>query len=174
MNFIRKHFLKFFLLMIAVVFSLAGCGPSPQERTIHLACQALKAQDWEAFSKLTITEADFLIAENLRSGRGAESQFARNSLRPEQLQLLKEQFDQAIRGGDYCLDFSRCQYVFPTLNRTSTRTTFSGEIVPVEEYILIIEMDGPERSAPGLGPNFLLVPWEDGYRIQALKFPHRS
>ncbi len=158
------------MLTGSLALLLSGCGPSPQEKTIHLACQALKAQDWEAFSALTITEADFLMAESQIDELDAEQSFAGSSLRPGQIQQLREQFDQAVRGCDHCLDFSRCRYVFPTLSRTSTISTLSGESISVQEFILSIEMDGPEKSAPGMGPLFMLVPWENEYRIQALRF----
>lgn len=161
------------LLLVAAAF-FSGCGPSPSEKTIHLACQALKAQDWEAYSRLTITEADFMMVENNISESEADQSFAGSSLRPKQRQHLREQYEQAIQGCDGCLDFSRCLYVFPTLSATSTITTLGGDDVILEEYILTIEMDGPETSAPGLGPYFILVPWEDEVRILSLRFPRRN
>ena len=166
--------LKTRILALIALVSLPGCGPSPQEQTIGLACQALKTQDWEAFAELTVTEADFLMRENQIDENGADHSFAGGDLRPSQQQLLREQFDQAVRGGDRCLDFSRCQYVFPALIRTSTLTTLSDGEIRLEEYIITIEMDGPEKSAPGLGPSFVLARWEDEYRILALRFPRRN
>lgn len=166
--------LRFGMLAAVAVAALSGCGASPQERVIHEACQALKAQDWEAYVDLTVTEADYLMRENEIAENEADVSFAGSSLRPEQRQLLKEQFDLAIRGGDRILDFSRCQFVFPTLERKGTLSTLSGEKVPTEEYILTIEMDGGEKSKPGLGPYFLLAEWGNEYRILALRYPRQS
>ena len=161
-------------LAAAALVVLSGCGSSPQEQVIHQACQALKADDWDAYSQLTVTEADFLIRENRIAENEVDQSFAGGHLRPQQRQLLKEQFNRAVRGDELCLDFSRCQFVFPNLNGTSVFATLSGKKIQLEEYILTIEMDGPEKSAPGLGPYFILAPWEGGYRILALRFPRKS
>jgi hypothetical protein len=162
------------ILAAVVLTALSGCGNSPQERVIHDACQALKAEDWETYLDLTVTEADFLMRENKIVEAEAELSFAGSSLRPEQRQLLKDQFNMAVQGGNRILDFRRCQFVFPILDRTATLTTLSGEEVHTEEYILTIEMDGAEKSRPGLGPHFILARWEGEYRILALKFPRQS
>jgi hypothetical protein len=150
---------------------LAGCGASPQERLIHDACQALKAQDWEAYADLTITEADYLMRQNRIDENEADHSFAGESLRPRQRELLRQQYDRAVQGGPRQLDFGRCQFVFPDLERKRTMKTLSGEEIAIEEYVVAIEMDGPERSAPGLGPIFVLAAWNDGYRIIGLRFP---
>ncbi len=157
-------------LPLACCCLLAGCGASPQEKLIHDACQALKAQDWEAYSHLTITEADYLMRQNRIAETEAENSFAGETMRPRQRGLLREQFDRAVRGGPRQLDFGRCQFVFPTLERRRKMRTLSGEEVPLEEYVVAIEMDGPQRSAPGLGPIFVLAEWEDGFRIIGLRF----
>lgn len=158
------------LLLVLLSVGLTGCGPTPQEKLIHDACLALKAQDWDAYFDLTITEADYLLRQNRIDAPGGQGTFAGESLRPEQLAELRAQYDRAVWGGPGQLDFSRCRYVFPTLEREQVRTTLSGERYQVQEYRVEIEMDGPERSAPGLDPVFVLARWDDGYRILALRF----
>ena len=74
--------------ILAALVALAGCGNSPQETVIHEACLALKAQDWEAYLELTVTEADFLLRENDIDEIEAGESFAGSSLRPEQRRAL--------------------------------------------------------------------------------------
>lgn len=158
------------LLVLLLPVGLAGCGPTAEERLLHNACLALKAQDWDAYSRLTITEADYLLRQNRLDGPEAEGTFAEDSLRPGQIALLRSQYDRAVRGGPGQLDFSRCRYVYPELSRERVLETLSGEAVEVQEYRVEIEMDGPKRSAPGLGPVFVLARWEKGWRILALRY----
>ena len=157
-----------------MVLLLAGCSNSPQENVIREAYLALKADDWDSFRSLTVTNADLLDRQSRFETTSAADSFVGGDLRPREIQALRDQFERAVNGCIDCLDFESCLFVRLEPPIEGVVTTLSGEEIPSLEYPVRCEMEGPEVSPPGLAPTFLLVPWEGEYRILALKFEPRG
>jgi hypothetical protein len=161
-----------------VLFAAGGCTsrPDTEERLLEKAFEAIQEKDWEAYNKLTVTYADFLL-KSQKTGRFEERlTYARNVLRPEEQQSQREQFDRAAAGGEGQIDFQRSRFVATGSVILESRMELldENETVPFKIYSLKVRVGGNESDTRLLSPHFTAVPWEAEYRLMRLEFPREG
>jgi hypothetical protein len=168
------------LVLISFVF-VAACGPvlpgksgprersSPEEELLDAAFIALKKKDWNAFSELTVTTADFDIQTLKQSPLMERQSYAGGVLRPEERLRIKEQFEIAAGGGEGMIDFESAEFV--SVGKAIDRgmvESIGGELIPFTSYSIKIEVDGETVDTRDLRPVFIVVKWQGRPRILAL------
>lgn len=158
-----------------VLFVVGGCASrsGTEERLLDQAFEAIQDKDWEAYNKLTITYADFLL-KSQKTGRFEERMtYAGTVLKPEEQQSQREQFDRAAAGGEGQVDFQSSTFIAPGSVILESRMELleEGETVPFKIYSLKVRLDGNKTDTRQLSPHFTVVPWEGEYRLMRLEFP---
>jgi hypothetical protein len=167
----------FVILSAFIVVSVGTIGctsrPTTEEALLEQAFDAIKENDWEAYQKLTITYADFLLKAHKTSRVEEQMSYAGDVLKPEELQSQREQFDRAVAGGKGQIDFRRTEFLGagPVFLESMMELLTAEEKVPFKIYALKIAEGGMQRETRDLFPRFTVVPWEGEYRIMRLEFP---
>jgi hypothetical protein len=162
------------LLTIGTLFS--GCSKRPpDEALIKEAFYALKEKDWEAYSRLTITTADFALKEK-KIGIFQESQsYTGGVFKPQEIERQKLSFEKAITGGEKIINFNQAEFVSLGLVKESGNIpTLTGEDIPVTAYSIKIRDGNVEVDTKDLDPIFILTKWGNQYRILKLGFREAS
>ncbi|MEX1275001.1 MAG: hypothetical protein WEE20_03665 [Bacteroidota bacterium] len=161
-----------------MLFVVGGCAsrPDTEERLLDKAFEAIQEKDWETYSKLTVTYADFLL-KSQKTGRFEERlTYAGNVLKPEERQSQREQFDRAAAGGEGQIDFQRSRFVATGSVILESRMELLDEndTVPFKIYSVKVRLNGNESDTRLLSPHFTVVPWEAEYRLMRLEFPREE
>ncbi|MFC1848719.1 hypothetical protein ACFL27_00800 [candidate division CSSED10-310 bacterium] len=144
---------------------------SPQEELIRKAVAAIKINDWEAYAKLTITSADFIMKASKISPFKAKQSYAGSVLKPEAQAKLQAQFRKAVRGGPGICNFKQGE--FHTITGPVSRGNFplpDGGYVPFTAYQVTLKIKGQVHEDASLDPTFIIVQWGSQYRIFDLLF----
>ncbi len=159
--------------IVSVVMASCSSRPTTEEALLEQAFDAIKENDWEAYQKLTITYADFLLKAQKTSRAEEQMSYAGGVLKPEELQSQREQFDRAVAGGEGQIDFRRTEFIGagPVFLESTMELLTAEEKVPFKIYALKIAEGGMQRETRDLFPRFTVVPWEGEYRVMRLEFP---
>jgi len=158
---------------LASVLVLGACErqdpTASAEGVVEAAYAAIKANDWDAYSKLTVTSADFILKEN-----NAQSQFKQKSsyvgsqLKPEEQRRQKQEFQRAVAGGEGQIDFQTHKFEKAHLAAQGNEELLNGSTIPVSAYLVAAEgQSAPSQEPPG----FVVVPWGSFYKVLRLTFP---
>ena len=159
---------------------MLGCGSKnpqsgaskEQERLLEKASAAIKANDWAAYSRLTITPADLSMAREGVTGLKQRQTYQGSVLKPEQEKAQKEQFEKAVAGGEGLIDFRNAKYVSAGgIAGTGSLELLTGGDVPFTSFYLRIKVSGETKDTKDLAPLFVVVDYKGTPRILALAFP---
>lgn len=159
------------IAVIALISVTSGCSKPPTsspEALVTAAFEALHKNDWEAYSALTITSADFILKENKQTRFKERGTFVGDKLKPEEKEQQRQQFQKAGTGGANVIDFRQTKLDRPVLVASRQQETMIGSVIPVSLYGLMLKDSGGKLSP--LDPGFVVVQWRDGYRLLALRF----
>jgi hypothetical protein len=158
--------------LIALASLPAGCSRPPPtsspEAVVAAAFDALHDSDWDAYSALTITTADFILKEQKLTGFKQKGTYVGDKLKPEEKNRQREQFQKAGSGGPNTIDFREAKLDRPILVASAQQELMSGSVVPVALYGLALKDAGSQASQ--LDPGFVVVQWSGGYRLLGLRF----
>jgi hypothetical protein len=151
-----------------------GARNDTDEQLLASCFAAIKANDWKAYSRLTLTPADILeqvSGSRPRSPFKGRQGYVGSVLRPEQMKVHEEAFRRAVRGGKGQIDFARSKVVGPgTLLGTQNPWQRMGASFPYRTYSLRVETGGRTVDTKELRPLFTVVTWEDKQRLIDLVF----
>jgi hypothetical protein len=150
----------------------AGCRSDPREELLREVFAALGDRDARRFQARATTLADFDLEAQGVSPFKAGMTYAGSVLRPEEESAQRAQFEQALRGGPGCIDFSRDRFAgLGTLLAEGTQETLGGTLVPYQVYSVRIRRGGEEIDARDLHPRFAITPRSGGFRMLGLVLP---
>ena len=159
-----------------VSFALASvcCGTrpsSPEEELIRDAFNAIKKNDWKAYSKLTITTADFMLKEHEAGPFEEKQSYAGSILKPEEIERQRLEFDRAVAAGKGIIDFRKAQFVsLGATKETTSEELLTGSTISTTTHSVRIRLDGKETDSRELDPLFVTVKWGDEPRLLRLRF----
>jgi hypothetical protein len=161
------------LLGLALAVTVAGCQrldpTASPEAVVEAAYAAIKAGDWEAYSDLTVTSADFILKEQgMQSKLKGQGSFAGAVLKPEEQQAQREQFERALAGGEGLIDFKLREFGRAHLAARGFEETLSGSEIPISAYL--VSVAGETRPTQD-GPSFVVAQWGSFYKVLRLTFP---
>lgn len=160
-------------LLACALAAISACSShaptSSPEAVVEAAFTAIKHGDWEAYAKLTVTSADFILKEQNASSPFKQKQgYAGSVLKPEEIARQKKDFYRAAMGAEGTLDFRNGKFGKAVLAGSGTQETLSGGQIPVTAYL--VALDGQSAPSPA-GPGFVIVKWNVGYKLLGLSFP---
>ncbi|MCP5053797.1 MAG: hypothetical protein GY940_41910 [bacterium] len=141
------------------------------EELLKEAFDAIKAGDWNAYSSLTITSADFVLRASGISKFQEKQSYVGSSVKPTEIKRQAEQFHYASKGEEDCILFHKDSFVSTgRLMLTGTHKTLNNVNIPFQSFTIKV------KSAEGeiidnLYPQVVVVKWGDYYRILKLLFP---
>lgn len=160
------------LMCILLVFALGACAsrPASEERLLEQAFDAIKNDDWDTYSSLTITYADFLLKAQNINAFNEKNSYAGGVLKPEQLRQQQEEFQLAVKGGPAFLDFRNSDFVSPgSVAHSGSLEALDGPDIQYKIYSVQAKTAGGPSSSSY--PRFMVVPWNKEFRIMKLEFP---
>jgi hypothetical protein len=138
---------------------------------IKEAFTAIKKNDWAAYSRLTVTAADFMLRENKIGPFEEKQSYAGSVLKPEEIQSQRAQFESAVEGGDGLIDFRNAEFVaLGSIVEKGDHPLLTGGSVPFVAYSVRINVDGKEFDSRELSPRFVVVKWGHKPRLLRLLF----
>ncbi|MCC7527127.1 MAG: hypothetical protein IT342_01320 [Candidatus Melainabacteria bacterium] len=152
---------------------LCGCAStqSPDEELARKVFDSIKNNDADAFSKLTITRADFELSRDKVSPMKAHLTYAGGTLRPEQRRAQILQFEKAQeKGNDAVIDFKHSEFVGIEDFGSSLEPLLGGGEIPVRPRKFKIRRDGKEVDSSQMEPLLLLTDWKGKPRCLGLIF----
>ena len=158
--------------IFAVISSLPSCNLNPgakQDTLIRFAFEAIKRNDWNAYSKLTLNLAEVMLAEQKISRFEAKLSYTGQVLAPENTSKLRTQFGAAVQGGDGLIDFKKEKFKAIKLIASEPLELLTGSSIPVEHFSVIT--DQTAGTAEPRFPVFVLSKWKGEFRIVDLMFP---
>jgi hypothetical protein len=164
------------LLLGFSILEIFTCGcsrsNSSEESLLENVFNALKDEDWEAFQKLTITYADFLLREQKINVFMEKQSYAGGVLKPEEMNKQRKQFEQTIRDKKNQINFKNTSFssLGSLINETSLEL-FSDENIFTKTYSLRIQINDQIIDSKNLFPTFTIVRWYEEYRLLNLNFP---
>ena len=171
------------LIALAAVLMLSACslpgssGPgggkakrSAEEKLLAEAFSALKAKDWEAFSALTVTTADYDMKEMNTPPLLERQTFSGGVMKPEQQMQIRDQFtavvDEEVEG---TIQFDKAEFVSKgKVVMQGAVESLSGQMIPYRVYSIRIEVDGETIDTRDMSPRFVIVKFNGRPRILAL------
>lgn len=161
------------LTAICAVLLAAGCerrdSTATPEGVVRAAYQAIKANDWDAYEKLTVTTADFILKEyNAQSPVKQQSSYVGSQLKPEEQKRQREEFVRAAAGGAGQLDFRNGAFGMAHLAASGDEQLLNGSVIPVAAYLVALEGQAAPSEEP---PGFVVVKWGSFYKILRLTYP---
>lgn len=150
----------------------AGQAPAPGGERAELlreAFEAIAANDYDAFRRLTITSADIgMSGAKIGPGRGS---YSAGSLKPEQEKRQREQFGRAVAGGSGQIDFRGSRFVGAgTLVSSGAEPALPQGSYAFDVFSLVVEKDGAAIDTRQLVPRFKVVKWRGEWRLMRLVF----
>ncbi len=168
------------VLMLVLTIQLGGCeststsGKDGYKALLKQAFQAIKQNDWDKYSKLTITEADFDLKQNKVSPFKQKQSYVGSVLKPEQQQQQRQDFQRAITGGEGIIPFATAEYVsVGSVVSSGTAESLAGAAIPYTVYSLKVKSGGSEFDSQNLEPLFVVTQWQGEYRLLNLYFKPR-
>ncbi|MBI3005603.1 MAG: hypothetical protein HYY49_09345 [Ignavibacteriales bacterium] len=165
---IRPKITNFIVLFV----SLTACTnkPTSEEKLLEQAFDAIKSDDWEAYSALTITYADFLMKAQHINAFNEKNSYAGGVLKPEQRKQQEQEFRATVKGGPGIIDFKNSSFVSSgRIVHSGSLEAFEGPDIPYRIFGIVAESAG--GSAVPEYPRFMVVPWNEEFRIMKLEFP---
>jgi hypothetical protein len=154
-------------LCLAGIFACSLEPLPPEERLVEQAFKAIRDNDWQEYSKMTITTADIMLRNSRISPIEERQSYLGTSLRPQQRALQQEQFRRAVRGGP--IDFRNAKFVSVGADeRHFVYELLLGGAIPVSSYSLRVEIEGQEIESEE--PRIIVVKWNGQPRILGLSF----
>lgn len=164
------------VLLLLLAFCLTGCpgssSPLKQRETLlRQTFQAMKQNDWQNYSKLTITTADYDLKQSSVSPAKAKQSYAGGVAKPRMQEQQKADFQEAVTGGEGIIDFRNAQFVsIGSALDQGTISSLNGVQIPYTTYSLMLKIAGQEIDSKALKPVFTVVEWQDEHRLLNLQF----
>ena len=154
------------------LLAVAHVPISSEEGLLENVFNALKDEDWEAFQKLTITYADFLLRKQKINAFMEQQSYAGGVLKPEEMNKQRKQFEQTIRDKKNQIDFKNASFISlgSLINESSLELLVSDENIFTKTYSLIIQINDQIIDSKNLFPTFTIVRWYEEYRLLNLNF----
>ncbi len=155
-----------------------GAKGQPEEKVLgdsvdellKKAFDAIKAGDWQAYSTLTITSADFVLKAMGISRFKAKQSYVGSSVKPAEIKKQTNQFYKAAKGDDDTILFDKDTFVSAgPLKITGTHKALNNVNIPFKMYSLKIKTETGEIM-DDLYPYVVIVKWGEYYRILELVF----
>ena len=165
------------VLLVSVIIVSGGCSskrPRTEEDLLRLAFEALKERQWEQYSRLIITRADFFLYEDNISEFEEPNSYLGSVIKPEQIEMHKNLFFRSIQGGQNFIRFDQTEFCRPgSLLKLETKKLIEKDPVILNTYSLVITDGNTEFDTKELYPHFTVayVPWMGQYRILELELP---
>lgn len=169
-----KRFTRTAALALAAV-ALVGCQildqTPPEEKVAKAAFDAIRTNNWKAFTEHVATHSDYLIkpdksANPLTGGHTMGSAL----IRSEEMDFLHMDFDRAVNGGESLLDFKRAEFVALGAERKTGNLPIAEEPVPYTIYSFRVKINGAEQDTAGMWPRFLMVKYDGKPKVFAIMF----
>lgn len=160
-------------VLFLVLITLSGCGPtlSPDEELAKQIFEAIKQHDEEAYSRLTITSADFDLKRDKVSPFKVGLTYAGSVLRPEMRHRQHKQFEMAIaRPTDKCIDFSTCDFAGITGDVTHNQELVGGGSIPTRVRRFLVKKHNTTIDTKEMEPLLLITDWNGKPRVLSLVF----
>ncbi|MBK6315041.1 MAG: hypothetical protein IPF53_12180 [Blastocatellia bacterium] len=156
--------------------ALVGCQlldqTPPEEKVAKAAFDAIKTNNWKAFTEHVATHSDFIMrpdknANPLTGGHTMGSAL----IRAEEMDFLHAEFDRAVSGGENLLDFKRAEYVSLGAERKAgVLPLWTEEKVDYTIYSFRVRINGVEQDTAGSWPRFMLVKYEGKPKVFAIMY----
>ena len=160
------------MVCFLLVFALGACTsrPTTEERLLEQAFDAIKNDDWDTYSSLTITYADFLLKVQNTNVLNEKNSYAGGVLKPEQLRQQQEEFQLAVKGNPVFIDFRNSDFVSSgNVVHSGSLEALDGPDIPYKIFSIQVKVAGSPSSLSY--PRFMVVPWNEEFRIMKLEFP---
>jgi len=170
----KLNFWKYINFVLSSVV-LASCSsrPTTEERLLEQAFNAIKRNDWEVYSALTITYADFLMKAQHINAFNEKNSYAGGVMKPEQVKQQQEEFRAAVNGGAGVIDFKSSEFVSPgKVVHSGSLEGMEGPRIPYKIFEVVAKPSGG-ASNPRY-PRFMIVIWDDEFRIMKLELPYND
>lgn len=159
-----------FLFMLVIVFGSCSGRPTTEEKLLEQAFNAIKKEDWDAYGTLTVTYADFLLKAQSINAFHEKNSYDGGVLKPEQLKQQREEFEIAVQGGEGIIDFKNADFISPgNVVHAGSLEALEGPAIPYKIYSLKVK--SPGSSLTHDYPRFMVVRWNEEFRIMKLEFP---
>ncbi|GEM_PF-1345991 len=171
----EKIGITLFTLAVFIFLALSiGCSSkrsAPEKSILKKAFSAIKKNDWEAYSKITITRADYEIRKQKMSKFKAKQSYVGGVLKSEEREKQKAEFIAAVAGGEGLIDFKNAKFVgLGTLLGSGISEGLLNSEYSYRIYSLRIKTGGQVIDTVDLSPKFVLVLWGKEFRILELLF----
>jgi len=140
-----------------------------EEKLVQAAFDAIRHDDWEAFSGTTITAADIMMQQNEIGPFQAQQSYLGSSVRPRERTAQREQFKRAQRSPVAEANLRTARFVaLGSEPHHFEYTLLTGGSIPATSYSLRVDVDGDEVEISK--PRFVVVEWQERPRLLALAF----
>jgi hypothetical protein len=157
--------------LICLTGLLIGCAAAPDEDVVKKAFTAIKANDWETYSQLTITAADFMQQQAGIGMAQEQLSYIGTTVKPQQQQKQRQQFERAVAGEPGTIDFARVKFLgLGEPIERGTHPLLTGGEMPYTVYVPRLAIDGKELDGHSLVPRIVLVQVGEAFRILELDY----
>lgn len=159
-----------FLLALSAVL-LSGCAHrSPDDQFLSLVFAALKEKDWDDYSRLLVTKADFDLKRQKLSPFKSKQGYVGGVKKPEYRRMQMLQFERATAGGANQIDFAKGEYVGLGKRVDYGLELLSGGRIEARVYSIRYKVDGVEKVTDDEDPLFVVTSWGEKPRLLKLSF----